>query len=85
MACVKPVVATNTKDFKALEQCNAGLLVDSEDHEEVANAIQTLLKDRELSKQMGNNARKCVVENHTWKRVALKVVEVCRENIFKEY
>jgi glycosyltransferase involved in cell wall biosynthesis len=85
MACWKPVVATNTKDFKALEQCNAGLLVDSEDHEEVANAIQTLLKDKELSKRMGINARKCVVENHSWERVAMKVAEVCRENVFKEY
>ena len=81
MACGKPVVATNTKDFKALEKCSGGTLVDPGKHEEVANAIQTLLNDRELSKQMGINARKCVVENHSWKRVAMKVAEVCQEVI----
>ena len=81
MACGKPVVATNTKDFKALEKCGAGILVDSGKHEEVANAIQTLLNDRELSKQMGTKARKCVVENHSWERVAMKVIQVCRESI----
>lgn len=81
MACGKPVVATNTKDFQALEKCGGGILVDSDKHGDVANAIQTLLNDRELSKQMGINARKCVVENHSWKRVAMKVLKVCRESI----
>lgn len=79
MACGKPVVATNTKDFKALETCSGGILVDSGKHDDVANAIQTLLNDKELSKQMGINARTCVVENHSWECVAMKVAEICQE------
>lgn len=81
MACGKPVVATNTKDFQALEKCSGGILVDPGKHEDVANAIQTLLNDRDLSKQMGINARKCVVENHSWECVAMKVAGICQEVI----
>ena len=78
MACGKPVIATNTEDFRVLEECNAGILVDSERPEEVADAIITLLKDKELREEMGKNARKYVAENCSWESVARRVEGVCK-------
>ena len=81
MACGKPVVATNTQDFKALEEYNAGILVDPEKPEEVADAIITLLKNKELREEMGNNGRKYVVENRSWESVAREVVSAMKEAV----
>jgi glycosyltransferase involved in cell wall biosynthesis len=79
MACGKPVVATRTSGFEILEQNNAGLLVNPQKSEELGNAIVRLLKDEELRKQMGENGRKYVVENHSWESVAKRVAEVCAQ------
>jgi glycosyltransferase involved in cell wall biosynthesis len=83
MACGKPVIATNTQDFKALEEYNAGTLVDPEKPEEVADAIIALLKNKKLREEMGKNGRKYVVENRSWESVARRVEEVCKSVIIK--
>lgn len=79
MACGKPVVATRTSGFEILEENNAGLLVNPQKSEELGNAIVRLLKNEELRKQMGENGRKYVVENHSWENVAKRVAEVCAQ------
>ena len=81
MACGKPVIATNTQDFKALEEYNAGILVDPEKPDEVADAIITLLKYKELREEMGKNGREYVVENRSWEAVAREVVSVMKEAV----
>ena len=79
MACRKPVIATNTQDFRVLEEYNAGIVVDSEKPEEVADAIITLLKNKELSDEMGRNGRTYVVENRSWEAVAREVEKVMKD------
>jgi glycosyltransferase involved in cell wall biosynthesis len=81
MACGKPVIATNTEDFRVLEENNAGILVDPEKSEEVADAIITLLKNKELRDEMGKNGRKYVVENRSWESVARRVAELCEQTV----
>ena len=81
MACGKPVIATNTQDFKALEEYSAGILVDPEKTEEVADAIITLLKNKELREEMGRNGREYVVENRSWEAVAREVEKVMKEAV----
>jgi glycosyltransferase involved in cell wall biosynthesis len=76
MACGKPVIATNSEDFKILKKFNAGILVDPENSEEVRRAIITLLKDDSLRFNMGINALNYVVENRSWK--------IAAQNIFYE-
>ena len=49
--------------------------------EELAKAIIKLLQDSELRRQMGDNGRKYVVENHSWESVAKRVAEVCEQAI----
>lgn len=81
MACGKPVIGTRTSGFEILEQNNAGLLVNPQKSGELGNAIVKLLRDEGLRKQMGENGRKYVVENHSWEGVAKKVVDVCQQVI----
>jgi len=81
MACGKPVIATNTQDFRVLEEYNAGIVVDSEKTEEVADAIITLLKNKELREEMGKNGRKYVVGNRSWESVAREVEKVMKEAV----
>lgn len=83
MACGKPVIATNSKDFRILKDINAGILVDPERPEEVADAIVTLLGNRELREEMGENGRRYVVENRSWEAVAREVNRVLKEALLK--
>jgi glycosyltransferase involved in cell wall biosynthesis len=81
MACGKPVVASNLPGFEILEQNEAGILVEPENSEELAEAIIKLLKDEKVREEMGRNGREYVVKNHSWENVARKVAEVCEEAI----
>ena len=78
MACGKPVVATRVSGFDILEECRAGLLVNTGDYQEFANAVTMLLKNGELRRELGKNGRQYVVENQSWESVARKVADVCQ-------
>ena len=57
MAFGKPVIGTNIRGIRDLiHNGKNGFLVDIEDYEKTANAIDTLYEDRELLLQMGNDA-----------------------------
>lgn len=59
MACGKPVVASAVDGLpEVIGNDDAGVLVNPSDHFELANAVITLVKDKELSRKMGLNARK---------------------------
>lgn len=81
MACGRPVIATRTSGFEILEEHNAGLLINPENAREFADAIIKLLRDPELRERMGENGRRYVMENHSWKIVASKVAKACQEAI----
>jgi glycosyltransferase involved in cell wall biosynthesis len=81
MACGKPVIATNTSDFEIIKKCNCGILVDAEKPADVANAIVTLLKDKKLRKEMGENGRRYVVGNQSWACVAEKVETAIKDAV----
>jgi glycosyltransferase involved in cell wall biosynthesis len=81
MACEKPVVSSRIPNIDFIEQENAGLLVEPENPQELADAIITLIKDKKLRETMGKNARKYVVENHSWEAIARKVADVCEQAI----
>jgi glycosyltransferase involved in cell wall biosynthesis len=83
-ACGKPIVTSRLPGLEFVEQSNAGILVEPDSPEELAEAIMKLIRNTELRKWMGENGRKCVVENHSWDSVARKVAEVC-EQVLKNY
>ena len=83
-ASAKPIVASKLPGLEFIKENNAGILVEPENPQSLANAIVKLLKDPELRKQMGENGRKCVVEDHSWESVAKRVAKVC-EQAFREH
>jgi len=79
MTCEKPVIATRKSEygFEILEEVGAGLLVDPENHREVADAIVDILNNNIKGHQMGVKGRKTAVKHYSWKNTAMKVAEVC--------
>ncbi len=85
MACGKPVVIGNTEGQKdVIAESSAGLVVSPEHSRELASAIISLLKDAKLSKQLGENGRKVVVERYSWAGIAGRVSEVFGEAVRKQ-
>jgi glycosyltransferase involved in cell wall biosynthesis len=77
MAAGLPVVATRVGGIPHIVQDGiTGLLVDSEDVEGLASALEALLRDPERARQMGAAGRKRVVENFNCQRIA---------RVFEEY
>lgn len=70
MACEKPVVAAALPGLELVEKAEAGVLVEPDDHEALAEAINTLLGDANLRKRMGRNGREYVVSHRSWLKVA---------------
>lgn len=78
MACARPIIASRVIGLDILEEYRSGMLVNTADSQELADATIMLLENRELGKEMGSNGRKYVVENQSWDSVARKVADVCQ-------
>lgn len=69
MACGVPVVSTFSGAISEyVKQGETGILVPERDPDSLADAIIKLLKNDELRKRLGTNARKHVVENFSAKK-----------------
>jgi len=76
MACGKPIVGSKVTGFEILEQQNAGVLVEPQSPEKLAEEIIKLLKDEKLREQMGINGRKFLIENNSWDTVTGKILKI---------
>jgi len=79
LACERPVVASEISGHEFIESELAGILVTPDNPQELANAIIKLLQAPGLRAQMGENGRRFVVENRSWKSVAKEVAQVCQQ------
>ena len=88
MACEVPVVATKTDGFcEVMKDQETGYLVNIGKVEEIAEALEKILKNEELSEKMGKNGRKRVIENYDWdknvemmKGIYIKMMKKGRKN-----
>lgn len=80
MACGKPVVASNTTAIPEVVG-EAGILVEPENPDALANAIIDLLNDENKRKELGEKALKRVHEKFTWDKVAREVEEVYESSL----
>lgn len=79
MACGKPIVASNVGGIPFMvENGKTGLLFESENVEDLAEKIVTLLKDEKLRRKMGE-AGKEKVKEFTWDKIAEQTVETYKE------
>ena len=77
MACGKAVVASNIGGLKSLIQDGeTGLLTEPANVAALASAIVTLLLDQRMAARLGSAARRHVVAEHSWVRVAQRVSAV---------
>jgi len=85
LACGKPVVVSDIEGVSdLLRMVNAGIAVEPDNPQQLAQATVKLLYDQELGKQLGENGRKYMVENQSWESVAKRVAAVCEE-VVKEW
>ncbi len=84
-ACASPVIATSGGALpEVVENGETGLIVPPMDPEALANAISTLLADRDLREKMGENGRDRVRHLFTWQKAALEHTEYFQE-VIDEY
>ncbi len=77
MACGTPVVASNRTSLPEVVG-DAGLLVDPDDTEEIAGALETILNDENQRRELAARALKRAAR-FTWNRTARETVAVYRQ------
>ncbi len=76
-AAACPVVITRARGVSDIvEAAGAGLVVEPDDTAALAQATIRLLQEPQLRKSMGENGRRLIEENYTWRHVAQKMVTV---------
>ncbi len=70
MAMGKPVVATGAWGLAEIINGKNGVLTDAT---HLGEAIAGLLCDEQMQKELGENARQYVIENHTWENIAKQI------------
>jgi glycosyltransferase involved in cell wall biosynthesis len=78
MACQKPVLTTNIGQIsEIITDGENGVLCKPDDSDELLNKLLQLIEDREKRKKIGLNARKTIVESHTWSVKAAEWSDYC--------
>ncbi len=81
MSCGLPIVATAVSgNLDLISSGKNGILIPPKSPERMAEAISILLDDNNLSKKLGNTARKTIEEHYTWEIISNKFIEYC-ENL----
>ncbi len=79
LACGRPVIASSGTeyDFHIVEEAGAGILVNPENVESIADATASLLEDRGRRMEMGRRGRGYAERHCSWAATARRVAEVC--------
>lgn len=80
MAYGIPVISTNTGGIPELLAGGAGILVEEKDAEKLANAIELLLTNPELAKEVGVKGQKRVQESFNLSKNTEELIELFKEN-----
>ncbi|MDF1672104.1 MAG: glycosyltransferase family 4 protein [Vicingaceae bacterium] len=76
MAAGIPVIASNFPLWKSIiETNNCGLCVDPLDSKATSIAINNLLNNPDLSKEMGENGKTLVQQKYNWKNEEIKLID----------
>jgi len=75
MICKLPVIITKQCNFQEVAENRAGIIIES-DTKQLVGALNKLLDNPKLCKEMGENGRRLVLENFTWDKIANKMIEI---------
>ena len=53
-----------------------GFVFEKDNAEDLADKLELVILDEELRKQIGNNANKWVIENHSWEVISQRVIDI---------
>lgn len=81
LACEVPVIASHRPPFSELISSEYGMLVNEEDSQAVAGAVDQILGNVELGQAMGERGRAQVQERFTWSRAADEYIQVMESAI----
>lgn len=80
MACRKPVIASRVGGIPEIVSDGVtGILVEPRNVHQLAQAMQTLLKNEDLCLKLGGAGEKLVNEHFTWERSAQKLIKVYQD------
>lgn len=83
-SCGKPVVVSNKGGVpEVIENCVTGFAVPRKDLAKVSDAIEKLIFDLHLRREMGNNGRKRVLENYEINLTVDKMILVYKQYILE--
>jgi glycosyltransferase involved in cell wall biosynthesis len=74
LACSRPVICTDWKMFKFIEQEKVGFLVNHKNPTNIAQAIIKLLDNKKLCREMGERGRKLAIREADWNLIAQKII-----------
>ena len=76
MASGIPVIASDFPYWrKLIESVECALFVDPLDAKDIGKAIDKLIQDKELAREMGNRGRAAVLENFNWANEEIKLLD----------
>lgn len=82
MAHGKPVIACEGEGIAdVIEHGETGLLIKPKDVESLTQAMDFLLSNPDKAREIGERAKKLVLENYTWEKNARKYIELYKELI----
>jgi len=75
LACGRPVICSSIPDVKEIIQnYNCGICVEPDNPKKFAEKIIFLIRNKKMCDMYGENGRKTVLENYTWKCAANKLL-----------
>lgn len=82
MACGLPVVITRQCHFPEVAESKAGIVIEP-NPDQLADALNMLLDDPKLCKEMGENGRRMVMEKFTWDKMADQMIQLYEDVLRK--
>lgn len=85
MACEKPVIVTNVGGLKDIVMDETlGFKVEIRNVEQTVQAIETLMADQKLYKQIAGDVRKHVIEHYSWEKNLQQMIDIYENVIPKK-
>jgi len=77
LACKTPIVATDIVGLSnGITKSKSGLIVKKRDKKSLVNAIEYILENKVIAKNMGENGRRLVESKYDWKSISEQVVSI---------
>ncbi|KPL09822.1 hypothetical protein AMJ85_05965, partial [candidate division BRC1 bacterium SM23_51] len=83
--CGLPVIHSNYTDLAPwIERYDAGWVVDPDDTGRLQQIVEAVLREPQVAREKGRNARRLVAERFTWDKTIAPLASWCREPRFRE-